>query len=117
MGRFPSGQREQTVNLPSTTSVVRIHPYPPKHRVQYVPCVFYCPKFKKGGFERALRKRFSESFLARGSNIRSVLICIKIDFAFSPYFATPLPTKTQSTICALCFFIVLNLKKVDSKER
>ena len=28
MGRFPSGQREQTVNLPSQTSVVRIHPYP-----------------------------------------------------------------------------------------
>ena len=28
MGRFPSGQREQTVNLPSQTSVVRIHPCP-----------------------------------------------------------------------------------------
>ncbi len=26
---FPSGQREQTVNLPSQTSVVRIHPHPP----------------------------------------------------------------------------------------
>ena len=29
VGRFPSGQREQTVNLPSQTSVVRIHPHPP----------------------------------------------------------------------------------------
>ena len=29
VGRFPSGQREQTVNLPSQTSVVRIHPCPP----------------------------------------------------------------------------------------
>ena len=29
MGRFPSGQREQTVNLPSPTSMVRIHPCPP----------------------------------------------------------------------------------------
>ena len=29
MGRFPSGQREQTVNLLSLTSVVRIHPCPP----------------------------------------------------------------------------------------
>ena len=29
MGRFPSGQREQTVNLPSQTSMVRIHPHPP----------------------------------------------------------------------------------------
>ena len=26
---FPSGQREQTVNLPSTTSMVRIHPHRP----------------------------------------------------------------------------------------
>ena len=26
---FPSGQREQTVNLPSQTSMVRIHPPPP----------------------------------------------------------------------------------------
>ena len=29
MGRFQSGQMEQTVNLPSVTSVVRIHPCPP----------------------------------------------------------------------------------------
>ena len=29
VGRFPSGQREQTVNLPSQTSMVRIHPCPP----------------------------------------------------------------------------------------
>ena len=28
---FPSGQREQTVNLLSTTSVVRIHPLPPSN--------------------------------------------------------------------------------------
>ena len=31
VGRFPSGQREQTVNLPSQTSVVRIHPCPPTY--------------------------------------------------------------------------------------
>ena len=30
MDGFPSGQREQTVNLPSQTSMVRIHPCPPK---------------------------------------------------------------------------------------
>jgi hypothetical protein len=29
MEGFPSGQREQTVNLPSSTSMVRIHPPPP----------------------------------------------------------------------------------------
>ena len=33
MGVFPSGQRGQTVNLLSLTSVVRIHPLPP----DYVP--------------------------------------------------------------------------------
>ena len=31
MGEFPSGQRGQTVNLLSVTSVVRIHPRPPKN--------------------------------------------------------------------------------------
>ena len=30
MGEFPSGQRGQTVNLLSLTSVVRIHLLPPK---------------------------------------------------------------------------------------
>ena len=29
MDGFPSGQREQTVNLPAPLSVVRIHPRPP----------------------------------------------------------------------------------------
>ena len=37
MGRFPSGQREQTVNLPSPTSVVRIHPCPPLHSSRNAP--------------------------------------------------------------------------------
>ena len=32
MGGFPSGQRGQTVNLLSTTSVVRIHHLPPELR-------------------------------------------------------------------------------------
>ena len=32
MGAFPSGQRGQTVNLLSVTSVVRIHPLPPTKR-------------------------------------------------------------------------------------
>ena len=33
MGAFPSGQRGQTVNLLSLTSVVRIHPLPPTKKV------------------------------------------------------------------------------------
>ena len=32
MEGFPSGQRGQTVNLLSTTSMVRIHLPPPKHK-------------------------------------------------------------------------------------
>ena len=35
MEEFPSGQREQTVNLPSTTSVVRIHPLPPRKTAKF----------------------------------------------------------------------------------
>ena len=34
MGEFPSGQRGQTVNLLSLTSVVRIHLPPPQSQVQ-----------------------------------------------------------------------------------
>ena len=34
MGRFPSGQREQTVNLLSVTTMVRIHLFPPKKSYQ-----------------------------------------------------------------------------------
>ena len=37
LGDFPSGQRGQTVNLLSLTSVVRIHHPPPKR--EHRPCV------------------------------------------------------------------------------
>ena len=38
MEEFPSGQRGQTVNLLSTTSVVRIHPPPPARRKRHIAC-------------------------------------------------------------------------------
>ena len=41
MGAFPSGQRGQTVNLLSTTSVVRIHPLPPKNGDPVRGCRFF----------------------------------------------------------------------------
>ena len=42
MGGFPSGQREQTVNLLSVTSMVRIHLLPPKKTViLYKIAVFF----------------------------------------------------------------------------
>ena len=43
MGEFPSGQRGQTVNLLSLTSVVRIHLPPPRRSKLYIACsdLFY----------------------------------------------------------------------------
>lgn len=41
MEGFPSGQREQTVNLSSMTSVVRIHHLPPKQRTYRKRCVLF----------------------------------------------------------------------------
>ena len=43
MEGFPSGQREQTVNLSSMTSVVRIHHLPPKEPILLrVSVLFWC---------------------------------------------------------------------------
>ena len=42
MGEFPSGQREQTVNLSSMTSVVRIHHLPPKQKDIPKGMSFFC---------------------------------------------------------------------------
>ena len=60
-GRFPSGQREQTVNLPTMSSVVRIHPFPP----QKAGTKFMVPAFcaEKGWIP-------NHGALARGSAVR-----------------------------------------------
>ncbi len=42
MGVFPSGQRGQTVNLLSSTSVVRIHPLPPKQKTDQKVGFLFC---------------------------------------------------------------------------
>ena len=61
-GRFPSGQREQTVNLPTMSSVVRIHPFPPqKSRHQIYGAGFFV--VGRGGFT-------NHGALARGSAVR-----------------------------------------------
>ena len=63
MGRFPSGQREQTVNLPSQTSVVRIHP---AHQKPFSP-----PEKASCGMAEladALDSGSSEGFLHAGSS-------------------------------------------------
>ena len=41
MDGFPSGQREQTVNLPAPLSVVRIHPRPPEKRTTVEVVLFF----------------------------------------------------------------------------
>ena len=71
MEGFPSGQREQTVNLSSMTSVVRIHHLPPKEPILIrVSVLFWCqvewirkpalrnvpvPRFNRRGFAAAKR--------------------------------------------------------------
>ena len=58
---FPSGQREQTVNLPSSTSKVRILPPPPSPHAMpsiiYLRYSIFCPT----GKDEKLRLRFDSS--------------------------------------------------------
>ena len=54
MEGFPSGQREQTVNLSSMTSVVRIHHLPPKRKDIPKGMSFLLWRKAGGGFERWL---------------------------------------------------------------
>ena len=59
MGGFPSGQREQTVNLSSMTSVVRIHHLPPKrNRYHFGICFFLLVVDSKAGSLTKRRWRF-----------------------------------------------------------
>ena len=51
MDGFPSGQREQTVNLPAQLSVVRIHPRPPNAVYRIISCYvgrFYLEAYRSG---------------------------------------------------------------------
>ena len=80
MGRFPSGQREQTVNLPTLSTMVRIHLCPPNR-----------PKLILGLFLLQSKKRTAPAF-GRSSG-----------FPIGKCLYTSLSTKT-STICA-CFFM------------
>ena len=56
MGAFPSGQRGQTVNLLSLTSVVRIHPLPPIQKAGHRPA--FCIG-ESGWQEQPERKRIN----------------------------------------------------------
>ena len=71
MGRFPSGQREQTVNLPSPTSVVRIHLFPPRSSMR-----------KCGGFYFAFLVLNNEKHQAKKLGV----FCVEIDDGFKLVF-------------------------------
>ena len=83
MEGFPSGQREQTVNLSSMTSVVRIHHLPPKEPILIrVSVLFWCQvewirkpalrnvpvaRFNRRGFAAAKRIHHRTGWHACGS--------------------------------------------------
>ena len=83
MEGFPSGQREQTVNLSSMTSVVRIHHLPPKEPILIRVSVLFLVSggvIRKPALEnnpvdcfnrRGFRRSESESATDRGRHARS----------------------------------------------
>ena len=86
MGRFPSGQREQTVNLPSQTSVVRIHPPPPFAEMAELA--------------DALDSGSSEHYAHAGS---------------SPVFRTK-PSVHKSIRFFLCRYVVMNIRTTSEQS-
>ena len=82
MGEFPSGQRGQTVNLLSLTSVVRIHlPPPDKNRDCDTMCIAI------GGSFSMLRKRLDTRVLhlpfARSIGVLKALLIFAVKTLFS----------------------------------
>ena len=67
VGVFPSGQRGQTVNLLSTTSVVRIHPLPPKITNRFCGWLFFCEKGVDSN-HKSINRRFAEQTNAERSS-------------------------------------------------
>ena len=61
MGGFPSGQREQTVNLSSMTSVVRIHHLPPKQKRHLLVSFLFLQKMQMDSNGRVARIQPGES--------------------------------------------------------
>ena len=75
MGAFPSGQRGQTVNLLSVTSVVRIHPLPPTIKdSESCPFLILFGWIRKGVPGAKRTSRFARGGNARGGGIYSSAI-------------------------------------------
>ena len=104
MGEFPSGQRGQTVNLLSVTSMVRIH-LPPIKSTYFGRCFFVALKAFKASeafwnastaFEDFALSKLQKAPIAqqiRGRKSRSSL-------AFSPFIT---PKIQEQPLCCSCF--------------
>ena len=105
MGGFPSGQREQTVNLSSMTSVVRIHHLPPpflQFRYPFRVSILFFTLFK---IEYG---RFPE--WPKGTDCKSVVY----DFGGSN---PPPPTKKDRISCDIrSFFIGAQIQSAQKKR-
>ena len=112
MGEFPSGQREQTVNLSSLTSVVRIHPLPPKKTLLFaVSFFFYMCNFKKVD-SNALMGANTEQSEVR-SDRKTVLwtVLTLVQRAKPCDKIHPLPPKKTLLFAVSFFFYMCNFKK------
>ncbi len=78
-GAFPSGQRGQTVNLLSVTSVVRIHPLPPKILVRKNEDFYFLVK-------RGLHKVMKSDFSALCYVLRFISLFGNIGKSYLPRF-------------------------------
>ena len=89
MGEFPSGQRGQTVNLLSSTSVVRIHPLPPEKPTCRNKSVFQLnPPVRAGGLLlRAVKHslRLCEIAVALGGFLVVLIFVLLGACAFQEY--------------------------------
>ena len=105
MGGFPSGQREQTVNLLSVTSVVRIHPSPPRKPHYSVRFFFFVGVV----YSHPLLTRFCALRELRTQNI-----CHKIRYSVAPLLTNHGSSALASPLNFKIYLIAnINLSKVN----
>ena len=106
---FPSGQREQTVNLPSSTSKVRILPPPPSLHVLpsllHLRYFIFCPT----GKDEKLRLRFDSS-VARERCRRQRP---EGRGALAPSYPSPTTVALSSATCSAISSLALRLARLQ----
>ena len=104
MGEFPSGQRGQTVNLLSVTSVVRIHLPPPRTSWWKSARSFCCMKRKISSSPRADSIFSFSLFFARPSSFgKAHFLFLLRGSAAVPVSAACAAGKLRRTIAAACW--------------